>query len=63
MSSAGRDENYYLRRQKNNEAARLSRMKRKEKEVQTEREKIKLETAYCKLRKELLQLHKKKIEA
>jgi len=62
MSSAGRDANYYIKRQKNNEAARVSRMKRKEKEMQTEKEKKQLEATYVQLRKELLQIHKKKIE-
>jgi len=63
MSSTGRDANYYIKRQKNNEAARLSRLKRKEKEDQTEKEKIKLEAAYVKLHKEILQIHKMKLEA
>jgi len=63
MSSTGRDANYYTKRQKNNEAARLSRMKRKEKEIQTEIEKRKLEATYVKLHTELLQLHKKNLEA
>jgi len=63
MSSNGRDPNYYIKRQKNNESARISRNKRKEKEIQAEKDKKKLEAAYVKLHKELLQIHKKKIEA
>ncbi|XP_015370396.1 PREDICTED: uncharacterized protein LOC107166311 [Diuraphis noxia] len=63
MSSTGRDANYYIKRQKNNEAARLCRLKRKEKEIQTEKEKRKLEATYVKLHAELLQLHKNNLEA
>ncbi|XP_022173734.1 uncharacterized protein LOC111036135 [Myzus persicae] len=62
MSSTDRDANYYTKRQKNNEAARLSRLKRKEIENQTEKEKRKLEASYVKLHRELLQIHKMKLD-
>jgi len=62
MNSAGRDPNYYTKRQKNNEAARISRMKKKEKEIEAESDRKKLEAVYIKLHKELRQMYEKRLE-
>lgn len=62
MNSAGRDPNYYIKRQKNNEAARISKMKRKDKEIQAESDRKKLEAAYAKLHKELRQIYEKRLD-
>jgi len=44
---------YIIKRQKNNESARLSRLKRKECEMDTARKKQTLEKTYVKLHKEI----------
>jgi len=53
MNSAGRDMDYYIKRQKNNEASRLSKTKRKEKEIEMEKKKQQLEAVCLKLKKEI----------
>lgn len=45
--------NYYLKRQKNNEAAKNSRMKKKEQEIEVAKKKQKLEMTYVKLQKQI----------
>lgn len=44
---------YYIKRQKNNEAAKNSRIKKKEHEIEIAKKKQKLEVTYVKLQKQI----------
>jgi hypothetical protein len=50
-SSHGMD--YYMKRQKNNEAAQKSRLRKKEHEIEIAKKKQKLEMTYVKLQKQI----------
>lgn len=44
---------YYIKRQKNNEAAKISRLRKKEHEIEIAKKKQKLEMTYVKLQKQI----------
>lgn len=52
-SGGGHTVDYYIKRQKNNEAAKISRLRKKEHEIQLAEQKRRLEIAYVKLQKQI----------
>jgi len=46
-------QDHYIKRQKNNEAAKTSRLKKKEQEMEIAKKKQKLEITYVKLQKQI----------
>lgn len=52
-SSGNSSMDYYLKRQKNNEQAKISRLRKKEHEIELAKKKQKLEMTYVKLQKQI----------
>lgn len=52
-AGSGNSMDYYLKRQKNNEAAKISRLKKKEHELELAKQKRRLEITYVKLQKQI----------